>query len=195
MVTATAIVYNSIMAYIFNQNIFQTMKYYKTIKELTIEGKLGKLTLILSNTFLRKVDDRNDRYAYLTSDGIEISEVTIKANPEFFVEISKIEYDTNHYDYNEIANRIREIAKETGLSELQVITNIDKELGIIRLDQWVNPWPAAPWPTTQPYIQPYDYPNIRCTSCGKLPGEACFSTACPNRLNIIYCTTKSNEKG
>lgn len=159
------------------------MKYYITLKDLVFPDKKDNLVIIPENTLLRKVDDRNNRNSYLTQGNQELPAEMVESNPTFFAEISEREYKAKNVDIMPIVKMINELAVETGLTVMQIVDKLDEKLGIVR--QWNVP-------STTPFTQPVPYtPNpydVTCTACGKKSGEACFSTACPNRLNIIYCS-------
>lgn len=158
------------------------MKYFKTTKSLTITDK-KKLIEISANTYMFQVDDRNDRHGYITSAGVFIDGSIVTDNPEYFVSVSEREYRMNNVNILKVVGEIEKIMNDTGLTALQIIEKLDAHFGIIR--QWNVP-STIPFTPPLPYTpNPYD---VTCSSCGKKQGEACFSTACPNRLNIIYCS-------
>jgi hypothetical protein len=157
------------------------MNYYKTIKSFTITDK-KKLIEIPENTYMFQVDDRNDRHGYVTSSGIVIDGLIVSDNPSYFTVVSEREYKMNNVNILKAVSEIEKIIEDTGLSAFQIIEKLDAHFGIVR--QWNTPsiQPYNPYPSSP---NPYD---VTCSSCGKKQGEACFSIACPNRLNIIYCS-------
>jgi len=165
------------------------MKYYKTIKPFTLQNKDFVFTEI-TETYLRSVDDRNNRQSFLTLEGVEISAKYIEANPSYFMEVTEQVYKRFTIDVSPLISMITKLAEETDMTTFQIMEKLDAGLGIVRnINDIMREWTVHP--DTKPYQ--YDWQN-NCSTCGKTSNEACFNTACPKRLITTYTTSITNEK-
>lgn len=167
------------------------MKYIKVIKEFTFPVNL-KLVKFAEGTYLVQADDRNGRDEYVARDNSTITTAIVKENMDYFCEVSESEYNREVIDFSEMKALIEKMSKKHGLSREDLLKKVCEALDIPLLHfsiDWNLTTPIQPF---NPSIQPYTQGN--CPQCLQPAGTPCWSTQCPNKLNIIYCSTNTNEK-
>jgi hypothetical protein len=173
------------------------MKYVKTIKEFTHLHQ-GALIPIKEGTLMERTCSEegttySEFYRPLGWDpNIIIGSKIVESNPNYFCEITETEW-MRETKYAKIFRYILELDPYINWQDL--ISTIDDRFVFSRgnrfpIKDWVEKLsdpksgaPANPHPT---------YPGVvdttRCTSCGNLKGSPCWSTACPQRIQIWYST-------
>lgn len=173
------------------------MKYIKVIKEFTFPVSL-KLVKFAEGTYLVQADDRNGRDEYVARDNSTVTAGVVKENMDYFCEVSESEYNREVIDFSEMKALIEKMSKKHGLSCEDLLKKVCEALDIPLLHFTID-WnqnnvpltPNVPFQPFNPIIQPYTGGN--CPQCLQPAGTPCWSTACPNKLNTIYCSTNTNE--
>jgi hypothetical protein len=181
------------------------MKYIKLIKDLTHLHQ-GTLFLIKEGTLLQKDFSPEGMcheilyrpYGWKTDIGI--AESIVQKNPNFFVEITETEW-LRETKYTQIFDYILELDPYINWQDLiSTIQTKFIQLGAPSEDQikdWLDKIKKEMSPQPIPQFPQYPtYPGVidstRCSSCGNLIGTPCWSTACPNRLQI-WCSTNTGK--
>ena len=98
----------------------------------------------------------------------------------------------NNQKTMETSNTPQPITKAGIVTRLLTEKQISAEEAVVLLKDEPQQQPYAPFPTpypTQPYIPPYNVPYCSCGNDGTKP---CWSTSCPKRLIVTYCSTSTN---
>jgi hypothetical protein len=146
-----------------------------------------------------------------------LSAEVVENSPEFFEELTEEEFWIE-ISKRELINQVI-LNEERGLTPLESIQTISDYFDLdLEIDEWPEPnenlkgaaesfkklmeeiervkeeqrqktvQPFAPYPP-QPYPNPYN--NQPYCSCGNDGTRPCWSTACPNRLIVTYCSTST----
>jgi hypothetical protein len=166
------------------------------------------------------VMDDNPGMEYITvgfgDDGqFYLSAEVVENSPQYFEEIEEEDY-WKEISKREIINACL-LAEERGLEPLEAVQAISDHFDLdLDLDEWPEPneklrdasesfkklmeeieraKEAEKQKTTQPFApyQPYPNPynNQPYCQCGNDGTRPCWSTACPHRLIVTYCSTNT----
>ncbi len=169
------------------------MKHIKVIKEFTFPIDM-KLVKFLVGTYLVKADDRNGSDEYVCKDWNSVTANVVKANADYFIEVSETEYNQSVIDFTEIKKLLDKMTKKHELNHADLIKKVCEALDIPLLNftiDWNLTTPIQPYNPGLPY-QPYTQGT--CPQCLQPGGSACFSVHCPNRNLITYSTDTNGTK-
>jgi hypothetical protein len=155
-------------------------KYYKITQDITlIEGE--NLLQLKKGEFLFSANLLNDKEmcAILGKDSL-LSLNLVKKNQEIFEEISKEEFD-----FELSLSTVRNLFLEMEVEERKrIIQELYKEF----IPQILFIPPTSPMPMPAPF-NPYKDVIGGCSVCGNSIGTPCWSTNCPNRIQIWYSSS------
>jgi len=160
------------------------MEYAITLLDFWMLSTNTEMIEIPQGTYLRKVDDRNDRDEYVSVDGkLTIDGYVVRKNKRHFTEVNEIEFKQNNVNIFEAVKVINKIIKDYSVTKEMVIDLLKKHYGIIDFKDFNYPYPGSINIPVIPYTQ-----TNGCTMCGRIDGGVCTNTACPSRYNITFTT-------
>ena len=154
--------------------------YYKITKDITlVDGEnlseLNEGDIVFS--YFHFPSDKIEKCAVLNKN-IHLSIGLVKKNPEIFQEITEDEFNIKCE-----TEKIKSILLQLPVEERkEIVMSLYKEF----IPQILFIPPSSPMPTP---FNPYKDVIGGCSVCGNSIGTPCWSTNCPNRIQIWYSSS------